>query len=129
MADFAQFREALRDARNTANAAEDAAAAARERLARIDAALQALARVRGGDAQRERLQAERERAQAALAESNATKVRMAAAVLDATRAFAAFTDPREGIRRLDDRIPILMMPVRLETRFGPVKGDGPDAHR
>jgi len=31
--------------------------------------------------------------------------------------FAIFTNPRDGIARLDDRTPILLMPVRLETRF------------
>ena len=31
--------------------------------------------------------------------------------------FAQFTDPRQGIERLNDNIPILLMPVRLETRF------------
>ncbi len=31
--------------------------------------------------------------------------------------FAVFTDPLNGIGRFDDSVPILMMPVRLETRF------------
>jgi hypothetical protein len=132
MADFGQLREALRDARAAAAVAEAEAAAARERLARVDAALKALSRVRGGEGQgaaRERLLARRREAQAALEKAAAARSRTAAGVLDATRAFAPFTDPREGIGRLDDRIPILMMPVRLETRFGPPRGDGPDLSR
>lgn len=32
-------------------------------------------------------------------------------------AFAAFTDPREHVARLSDQIPILLMPLRIETRF------------
>src|SRR5262249_42090462 len=32
-------------------------------------------------------------------------------------AFAAFTDPRKAIERLNDSTPILLLPVRLETRF------------
>ncbi len=35
----------------------------------------------------------------------------------AVAGFGRFSDPRENIGRLDDRIPILLFPVRLETRF------------
>ena len=31
--------------------------------------------------------------------------------------FAVFTDPRKQIGKLDDKYPVLLMPVRLETRF------------
>lgn len=132
MAEFAQARDALRDARAAAAGAQEEAAAARERLARIDAALKALSRVRGRQGQeeeRERLLAQRREAQAAIERAAGAKARTAAAALEATRAFAEFTDPRRELGRLDDRIPILMLPVRLETRFGPLRGDGPDASR
>jgi hypothetical protein len=35
----------------------------------------------------------------------------------ALKVWELFTDPREGIQRLQDGTPILLMPVRLETRF------------
>lgn len=31
--------------------------------------------------------------------------------------FAAFSDPRQALRRMSDRTPILMFPLRIETRF------------
>lgn len=37
--------------------------------------------------------------------------------LDQVRAFERFTDPVENLSRLDDRNPILLFPLRLETRF------------
>jgi hypothetical protein len=134
MADFAELRQALADARGAAAAAEDAAAAARERLARVETALRTLARVRGGEdpavlRRQEALEAERKKAQASLEGAHAAKERTAKAALDATRAFAPFTDPRKELGRLDDRIPFLMLPVRLETRFGPLTAEGPGARR
>jgi hypothetical protein len=134
MADFAQLRAALQAARAAAAAAEDTLAAARERLAGIDAALAALQRIRAGADEtlrrrREALERERDAAQAALGAAREDKARTAAATLAATQVFAAFTDPREGLRLLDDAIPFLLLPVRLETRFGPLSGEGASATR
>ena len=93
MAEFDDIRGELRRARAALEAAADAAAAAGERVAR-------------GAAD----EAELERARAAAA-------RAAAAERELRERFAVFTDPRKGIANLDDATPILLMPVRLETRF------------
>jgi hypothetical protein len=42
----------------------------------------------------------------------------------AVGAFAAFADPRENVGRLDDRAPVLLLPLRLETRFSNTGPDG-----
>jgi hypothetical protein len=33
--------------------------------------------------------------------------------------FRPFVDPKETLRRLEDRYPILLFPLRIETRFNP----------
>lgn len=38
--------------------------------------------------------------------------------------FAAFTDPRNAIANLSDQTPILLLPVRIETRFKQADGQG-----
>ncbi|WP_416956474.1 hypothetical protein [Streptomyces sp. Agncl-13] len=122
MSTFDTLREQLRQARQSrddADAAIDATGERMKRLALRDAQSQrvfdaddaqhvatrdALARERAHlDAELERLRGEREAAIAA-----------ERALVDE---FAVFSDPLTGIRRLDDSIPILLMPVRLETRF------------
>jgi hypothetical protein len=43
---------------------------------------------------------------------------------DAFAAFEAFSDPRNVVARLDDGIPLLLLPLRVETRFKTI-GGGP----
>lgn len=43
---------------------------------------------------------------------------------DLWQTFLPFTDPRENIKRLNDRVPILMLPVRIETRFKKINTSG-----
>jgi len=45
------------------------------------------------------------------------------AELDILNIFQPFTDPREHIQQFSDDLPILLFPVRLETRFKRVTGD------
>jgi hypothetical protein len=42
---------------------------------------------------------------------------------DALAAFGVFSDPRNTIARLDDSIPLLLFPLRVETRFKTIAGD------
>ncbi len=54
--------------------------------------------------------------------ANAAKERLSelrGAGLGLNEAFAAFSDPTEGLARLTDQHPILLFPLRLETRFKP----------
>ena len=48
--------------------------------------------------------------------------------LDRIRSFLPFTDPIENISNLDDRYPILLFPLRIETRFKHIK-DGEEGMR
>lgn len=43
-------------------------------------------------------------------------------------AFAALTDPRARVSQLDDRIPVLLLPLRLETRFRRLTDDAGTRH-
>jgi len=122
MADFDQLAAEVRQAREAEADAGDKAAAARERLKRATAAQAAFDRVfdpreESHAAERERL--ERERA-AADEQFAGLRGRHAAALEAATAAIAALepeSDPRKAIAHLDDGVPILLVPVRLETRF------------
>jgi hypothetical protein len=129
MADFDQTRRQLRDARALRDGAREAAAAAVERLKRISAQQDELDRVFNSEnqqhlAQRERLRAERARAEAEIERLRGQVKSAVADEVGLIKEFTQFTDPRQGIERLNDSIPILMMPVRLETRFKNVAAAG-----
>jgi hypothetical protein len=122
MEDFADARTILTQARDAAQAAQQAAAAAEQRQLGLAAAIQQLQRQVGpadedGAAQLDRLQGELSQASEA-----ATAAASAAATADqqaraAAEGFASFTDPRENIGLLADSAPFLLFPVRVETRF------------
>jgi len=122
MAEFDEVRDELGRVRSERDAAKVAQSQARERLRRLAASESTLDRTFNPDlpehqAERARLRAERAEAEHVL---GAQRERLNAAKLRESEVFAnfaAFTDPREVIERLDDGIPILLMPVRLETRF------------
>src|SRR5436190_3052302 len=129
MADFDELRDQLRRARGARDSAARELAAAREQLKRIAALETALDRVFNARNQqhvetRNRLREDKASAQARAKraqEARAAELALEARVLDG---FVAFTDPREGIARLNDLTPILLMPVRLETRFKQVAAPG-----
>ncbi|HEX6095403.1 MAG TPA: hypothetical protein VF432_03680 [Thermoanaerobaculia bacterium] len=103
MATFDELRLQLRDRRNEAETARQAASAAREHYERLKA--------RGAAA------AEIDRARVAAEAARAEAVRTRNAELRGTADFGAVADPRTAIGALKDRTPILMFPVRIETRF------------
>ncbi|HYJ82329.1 MAG TPA: hypothetical protein VEW26_05730, partial [Allosphingosinicella sp.] len=121
MADFDQSKTKLGAARGAVLDKERA----------LDAARLALAR-----AKTERSEAERRGGADALAEADgAVKAREASLgkarkELDGARGklsgafegFAGFTDPRQRIAELSDATPILLLPLRIETRFKPKDG-------
>lgn len=122
MADFDQSRIQLRQSRAQIDAADAAIANARERLKKIEAAQAALERISNPkdertNQQRRALEQEKQAVQKDLAHYESVRgedlAQQAAVLKDWTR----FTDPREGIQKLQDETPILLMPVRLETRF------------
>lgn len=122
MADFDDVRSRLRAARDLHATAGDDLAAAAERLRRIDARATWLDRVaaRGDDryaAERESVRRARNEAETEAEGLRQRRDRIAGRLGELAGEFARFSDPREGISRLDDGVPILLMPVRLETRF------------
>jgi hypothetical protein len=129
MPSFDQSRDQLRKTRTERDALSDSLAAARQRLKRIAARESELGRVFNQDdrqaiEERDRLARERARAEGELAQLRETRQDALSAELVALKDWALFTDPRQAIERLRDDTPILLMPVRLETRFKSVAVDG-----
>ena len=122
MSSFDDIRTSLRDARAQRDAASAEVSAARDVLKHITDRETQLGRIFDPDdgqhvAARDSLRRERAAAESKLGQArdvHADATLTAGSLVDE---FAVFTDPRTGIGRLRDSIPILMMPVRLETRF------------
>jgi len=93
--------------------------AARERRARLEAALAAATRVKParGEDPTPALREDLEKARAAENTARAGAKRVKADAIEHAGAFGALADPRKVLSALDDAYPILLMPVRLETRF------------
>lgn len=122
MADFDATRRRLRETRGQRDQARQALAAAQEELKRTDAALAKLDRVfdaenRQHGAERARLEQKKRQAEDSVRLQRGLHDVALSVEADLVRDFGLFSDPRTGIERLDDSIPILLMPVRLETRF------------
>jgi hypothetical protein len=122
MAEFDEIREELGRARTERDLAEDNLARARERLKRLTRDESELNRIANAEdeehqAQLRRLQEDLQQAEAELRTRLVTQTRVKTFEADLFNRFATLTDPREAIARLTDDIPILLMPVRLETRF------------
>jgi hypothetical protein len=122
MADFDSTRRQLRDTRGLRDEAGQALAAAQEELKRTNAARAELDRVFDADNEKHRSEHGRLEQTRILAEE---KIRVQRGLRDEAVAaeavlvgeFGLFSDPRTAIERLKDSFPILLMPVRLETRF------------
>src|SRR5215213_2449778 len=120
MADFDQTRKDLRDVINVRAQSADRLAVARSRQAELKQQLSELQRKLDPDRDRDRLQRLRrdlEDADAIFKEADTDHRRLASFVAEAIGRFAQFTQPEEAIQRLNDRFPLLLFPVRLETRF------------
>ena len=132
MAEFEQLRDQLRRSRTNVESAGDAVVRAQQHLKRIAARESELNRVfnlrnQQHIAERNRLQEEKARAQAELKRQRDSRAAALAAEAGILKDFVRFTDPREGISKLNDATPILLMPVRLETRFKTINGPGAPA--
>lgn len=122
MPDPISQRNELHDNRLSRAKAETDAQIANERAQRIE---REAAQIKRGANQQDPNVAARLKAlavAASAARDEATKHVGAVAALDAKAAkllieLAGASDPREAIAALDDQIPLLMLPLRLETRF------------
>ncbi|HEX8424002.1 MAG TPA: hypothetical protein VF634_11350, partial [Pyrinomonadaceae bacterium] len=122
MAEFDEVRQQLGRVRNDRDAASESVALARERWKRIASREAELERAfnphnQTHHAERERLREARERAEADLRRGRERQEEAKALEAEVFHNFAQFTDPRRAVERLHDHIPILLLPVRLETRF------------
>jgi hypothetical protein len=124
MPEFDDVRRRLSAARDAIAKVDDDLFAVREQLRQIAEREIALARVSGQDAadagsrnERARLAHERAAAEQQLEQLRRARGDLVASEGGLAATFATFTDPRRGITSLSDRTPILLMPLRLETRF------------
>ncbi len=122
MADLSDLRRQLATATQIAADAERTLFVERERLKRLERDLRQLER--RFDERDPKQREERERLQASLERARAEGARLDAASRAAVEAvkgirdrFEPMSDPRRAIGELDARFPILLLPVRLETRF------------
>ncbi|CAH1693789.1 conserved hypothetical protein [Hyphomicrobiales bacterium] len=129
MADFDDLRAKLNTTRSALDDLQGEIAALRARLKRLEDEDAAAAR-RFNPRDEADLAARARRAadiRRLASELSALREREKIALTDEIRIrtdFADFTDPRRGIANLGDATPILMMPIRLETRFKPARETG-----
>jgi hypothetical protein len=122
MSEFDDLRSEIGETRTQSKQAAHDLFLARERAKRLEAQQTEFERQRDPEnerheASRRRLIQERERLDDAARRSSEKYNLAITAEKDALGRFAALSDPREAIAQLNDAFPILLFPVRLETRF------------
>jgi hypothetical protein len=116
VAEFEELRDRLAAGRREREAARAAALAATEAVTGLQRRLDSARRTASPD---DLAGLEHEQADA-VAAAAAARSRLADAIgaeAGLAEAIARFTDPVTAAERLDDRTPILLLPVRIETRF------------
>ena len=117
MSEFTEIQTAIQKARQDREAQRKAAFRFREKLNKLRRDKQQMIRSVGRDSNAYQALRGRERD---LRKSVDTFESRLAQALDSERAlldrFEPFTDPRTQLRRLSDDYPVLLFPVRLETR-------------
>lgn len=129
MPEFADTQKQFNEWRRSKTVAELSLHQTRERLRKIEAQRSTLARVFDPDSDAHGARHSELDAQAAKLESSIAKMDgelsqlrdREVALLDT---FDRFSDPRINLPQLDATLPILLFPVRLETRFKTVTDDG-----
>ena len=114
MAEFDELRAELAEAGATAHGEARALFRTRQRVARLKAMRRTAAR-RGGEPSE--LDGRIAEIEADIADRAGRLKGARAAEFDVFGRFAVLTDPRQRIGELSDRTPILLMPLRIETRF------------
>jgi hypothetical protein len=119
MPDFTPLRDGLNGARGDRDAAQRALVDAHERRVRVEGAYAAARRVVSArtDGTLEELRAQLDEARRDEETKRSALMRHETAVTGHLRAFGDVADPRTGIGQWSGETPILLFPVRLETRF------------
>jgi hypothetical protein len=127
MSDFEQAREELSGQRQKLLDGRQKALLAHEAVKRAERELEIFSRTKDREGQAEQARLEKalktaqeneERAIGDLAELKAKETQL-------LETFQVYTDPREQLGQWSDRFPILLFPLRLETRFKTTEGGQP----
>ena len=125
MPQFEDAQKTLSEARAAQHRAQREVFHTRERLAQVKRKLREVERTApsGDRAAAARLTGEKRRLEATLEESGAETERLEEVLgRMSTDFWNNFSDPRRNASKLDDDIPVLLFPLRLETRFKTVQG-------
>jgi hypothetical protein len=128
--EFKELQSQLQDLRRVLEAEEKAVFRNREGIKRLDLEKRRIGRSRGVDdaAVRElKKREDRRTASLAASESRLQEARRTHDML--LEAFRPFMDPREHLGQLPDAHPLLLFPVRLETRFRKSDREGAGQHQ
>lgn len=122
MADFNQLRNNLNQARNQKEQTRISLFKEKERLLKIQREKDALERIFKKEnkehvRRRKQLQALEQNTLAQISEWSISLKGDIKNEFGIFQKFTPFTDPREHLGRLNDNYPILLMPIRIETRF------------
>jgi hypothetical protein len=119
MSDFEESRDELAAQRRKLEQGRRESLLAREAVRQAEQALKDFARSETPEreAERARLEKQLRAAQAQAGRANESLAGLLAGEAERLKAFESFTDPREQLRRWPDDSPILLLPLRLETRF------------
>lgn len=129
MAEFQDLQRKLSAAQRARDEAQQALARTTDRLAQVDSRLKSLERWANpnseqGAAARAALEAERRRLAAQQEERGAALGRIAGELGDLAPIFwNEWSDPRRHAGQMNDDIPVMLFPLRLETRFKTVAAD------
>jgi hypothetical protein len=122
MPDFEQAVHDLNQARDASADARQKRDAARRKLQRLDAQItetkrQASNNNAGAQQALKKLEAARTEAAALFKTADAAHVTAEGALTNRYTDFVVFTDPTKFVSKLEDALPFLLFPVRVETRF------------
>ena len=119
MSEFSDLQQQLKATRGSHSAARLQAKIANEKLREVKRRQLEIGRHQrdGASDQLDLLRREERQIAASLEELRSAEVTRFQELRDREILFEQFSDPRENIGNLDDAFPILMFPIRLETRF------------
>ena len=128
MSEFTDARDRLLQTRDEKERARQSLLEAREQLRKVAAKETELNRVFNAEntehtKRRDSLARARTKAETALTKSRTDLTRQTELELGRFTDFGLFTDPRQQIEQFREDFPILLLPVRIETRFKTVTSD------